>query len=124
MRYDVRTQKTESLLSLKELQQLNSYNYRQSVSISPDGRTLETHTQISDDQQSYILMDLESLVVEKFTSNFGCKWSTDSQNFICLSESNGYSVFHRMDIHTRETSIISGEHKMVSWIISPIATTP
>ncbi len=123
MRYDVRTQKTESLLSLKEPQQLNSYNYRQSVSISPDGRTLETHTQILDDQQSYILMDLESLVVEKFTSNFGCKWSTDSQNFICLSESNGYSVFHRMDIHTRETSIISGEHLLVSWAISPIAIT-
>jgi hypothetical protein len=118
-RYDVRTQKLERLLSLGQ-----KYRSAWSVSISPDDRTLQTHTQISEDQQSYTLINLKSLSTEQFISNFGREWSTDSQNFICVSESNGYSVFHRMDIHTRETSIISGEHLLESWVVSPIVTTP
>jgi len=119
-RYDVRTQKLERLLSLGQ-----KYQSAWSVSISPDGRTLETHTQISENQQSYILMDLKSLsIIKKFILEFGCVWSANSENFVCLSQSNGYSVFYKLNIQADETTIFSGEHAIVSWAVSPIATSP
>lgn len=119
-RYNIKTKKTEFILSLGG----QTYQYIWSVSVSPDGQTLETHTGISEEQISYVVTDLEFLKTKKITINSGCDWSADSKSFICVSQSNGYSTFHRLNIQTGESIVFSGEHKMVSWIISPIATTP
>lgn len=118
-RYDVRTQKLESLLSLGK-----KYISGWSVSISPDGSTLETHTEILENKISYILMDLKSLSIRKFTLDLRCVWSRGSQDFVCLSQSNGYSAFHKLNIQTAETTIFSGNHSVREWAISPIVTTP
>lgn len=118
-RYDVRSKKLERLLSLGQ-----KYQSGWSVSMSPDGRTLEINARISESQQSYILMDLKSLsVIKKFTLEYNCVRSGDSENFICISQSNGHSTFHRLNIQTGETTTISGEHTIESWAVPPIATT-
>lgn len=119
-RYDVRSRKLERLLSLGQ-----KYRSAWSISISPDSRTLETHTEISENQTSYILVDLKSLsVIKKFILEFSCVWLANIENFICLSESNGYSAFYRLGIQTHDAIIFSGEHALISWVVSPIATSP
>ena len=121
MRYDVRTQKTERLLSLREIQ---TYGYIGQVSISPNGSTLVIRTQDSENQISYILIDLKTFSLKKFTHETFCTWSADSENFICSQESNGYSAFHNLNIETGVTNIFSGEHTVEYWAISPVATSP
>ena len=121
MRYDVRTQKAERLLPLREQQ---SYGYIGSVSISPDGNTLEIHTQTSESQIDYVFIDLKSFSVKNLTLDSICTWSADSKNFICALQSNNYLTFYKFNIETKETNIFSGEHLIESWRVSPIATTP
>jgi len=119
-RYDVETKEQEFLLSLGK-----RHRSGWSVSISPDGKVLDVHTDISEKEGSYIFMDLKSLsVTAKSTFGLNCIWSNNSENFICMSQSNGYSTFHRLNVQTGTDSTFSGEHVIVSWVTSPVATTP
>jgi hypothetical protein len=149
MRYDARTQKTESLLSLKELQQLNGYNYRQSLSISPDGNTLMLQSQFSETKFDLFFVNSQSLVTTKYTVDFEnlkvpflysyileTAWSPDSQNLILFAGDFctplgcggwgplGYGSFYALNTETGKVSIFSGEHSIYSWQVSPIAKTP
>lgn len=126
MRYDVRTQKLERMLSLGKDPR------RWTVSISPDGRILEMDTTTSENQQSYIFLDLESLATTRYEIseipnnyiifNGITYWSPDSQYVIFLSESKG--CFYKLDVQTGKTTIISGKHSIEYWAVSPIATAP
>lgn len=127
--YDVRTKETKTLFSLTE--KASPLEYFWTVSISPDGRTLEMDSTNSENQQSYIFLDLESLATTKFKVseipdnhffNSITYWSADNQNIIFLSKSNG--CFYKLDIQTGKTTIISGSHSVDAWVASPIATTP
>lgn len=131
MRYDVRTQKTESLLSLKELQQLNSYNYRQSLSISPDGNTLMLQPGYSQTKLDLMFVDIQSLTITKPSVDFEslpkdsysyirtCGWSADGQNIIFYL----YRRLYALDNQTGNLIAITGDH-VESCPVSPIATTP
>jgi Tol biopolymer transport system component len=131
MRYDVKTQKTESLLSLKELQQLNGYNYRQFLSISPDGNTLMLQSESSQTKFDLIFVDIQSLTTTKSTIDFRslpnnsyphietCGWSPDNQNIIFYF----YRRLYAFDSQTSNVIAITGDHAG-SCTISPIATTP
>jgi len=128
LRYDVRTQETKTLVSLKEK---SPYYFFWTVSISPDGRTLELDAKTSKNQQSYIFIDLESINTTRFNVseipdhhffNSTTYWSADNRNIIFLSEANGR--FYRLNIQTGKTTIISGKHSVEAWAISPVATTP
>jgi Tol biopolymer transport system component len=126
MRYDVRTQKLERMLSLGKEPR------RWTVSISPDGRILEMDATTSENHQSYIFIDLESLTTTRYEVsdtpnnhiifNGITYWSPDSQYIIFLSQSNG--CFYRLDVQTGKATIISGKHSVGYWAVSPIATTP
>ena len=125
MRYDVQTQKTERLLSLRKQQ---TWDYIASVSLSPDGRTLAISWNDLEIIRSYILMDLTSMTTTKFENNFGSpsheRWSADSQNFIYLLGGGGFSAFYKTDLQTGETTRFTNEHGAEEWAISPIATAP
>ena len=126
MRYDVRTQKLERMLSLGKEPK------RWTVSISPDGRILEMDATTSENQQSYIFINLESLTTTRYEVsetpnnyiifNGITYWSPDSQYIIFLSQLNG--CFYKLDVQTGKTTIISGKHSVEYWAVSPIATTP
>jgi Tol biopolymer transport system component len=132
MRYDARTQKTESLFSLKEQQQPNSYI--RSLSISPDGNTLLLQ---SETKLDLIFVDTQSLKSKKLTLDLTdlklppiepvnhydlqTTWSPDSQNLILLAN---YSSFYMLNIKTGKATIFSGKHSVESWAVSPITTTP
>jgi Tol biopolymer transport system component len=147
MRYDARTQKTESLLSLKELQQPN--RYIRSLSISPDGNTLLLQSQFSETKFDLFFVNSQSLVTTKYTVDFEnlkvpflysyileTAWSPDSQNLILFAGDFctplgcggwgplGYGSFYALNTETGKVSIFSGEHSIYSWQVSPIATTP
>lgn len=123
MQYDVRTKKTENLLSLTIKH--TPYSFMHSISISHDRLTLLLRSQYSETQQSYILIDLKSLtIIKNFTLELGCVWSYDNKNFICLSQSNGYTTFYKLNIQTNEAVVFSGEHSIEHWVSSPIAITP
>lgn|GEM_PF-4606171 len=126
MRYDVRTQKLERMLSLGKEPE------RWTVSISPDGRILEMDATTSENQQSYIFLDLESSATTRYEVsetpgrymifNGITYWSPDSQYIIFLSQSK--SCFYKLDVQTGKATIISGKHSVEYWAVSPIATTP
>jgi Tol biopolymer transport system component len=126
MRYDVRTQKLERLLSLGKEPKIWT------VSISPNGRILEMDTTTSENQQSYIFLDLESLATTRYEVsetpgrymifNGITYWSPDSQYIIFLSQSN--SCFYKFDVQIGKVTIISGKHSIDYWAVSLVATTP
>jgi Tol biopolymer transport system component len=127
MRYDVRTQKLERMLSLGKEPE------RWTISISPDGRILEMDATTSKNQQSYIFLDLESSATTRYEVsetpnnhmifNGITYWSPDSQYIVFVSQSNG--CFYKLDIQTGKTTLISGKHHYVEyWAVSPVATTP
>jgi len=144
MRYDARTQETESLLSLKELQQPNSYIG--SLSISPDGNTLMLQSKSSQTKLDLIFVDVQSLAIKKSSVDFGtlpsdsypeiktCGWSPDGKDIIFfftklywINETSGsydYGYFYALDIGTGRISIFSGIHTAENVQVSPIATTP
>lgn len=128
IRYDVRTQKTESLLSLKELQQPNSYI--RSLSISPDGNTLMLQSESSQTKFDLIFVDVQSLATIKFNLDLESPpdlffrinpvWSPDNHNVIFYF----YRRFYSLNRQTGKVSIISGDHPTENWAVSPITTTP
>ena len=136
MRYDARTQKTESLLSLKEQQQPN--RYIRSLSISPDGNTLMLQSGSSQTKLDMVFVDTQSLKSTKLTLDLTdlklpliapfnyydlqTAWSPDSQNLILLA--GNYGSFYMLNIKTGKATIFSGKHSVASWAVSPIATTP
>jgi Tol biopolymer transport system component len=147
MRYDARTQKTESLLSLKEQQQPDSYT--RFFSLSPDGNTLMLQSESSQTKFDLIFVDVQSLATTKYTVDFEelkvpflysyileTAWSPDNQNLILFAGDfctpsgcggwgpRGYGSFYALNIKTGKVSIFSGEHSIYSWQVSPIATTP
>jgi Tol biopolymer transport system component len=128
MRYDVRAQKTESLLSLKELQQPNSY--MRPLSISPDGNTLMLQSESSQTKYDLIFVDVQSLATTKFNLDLESPpdlffqinpvWSPDNHNVIFYF----YRSFYSLNRQTGKVSIISGDHPTENWAVSPVATTP
>lgn len=140
MRYDPETQKQERLLSLGKEPR------RWSVSISPDGQTLELHTiRNMENLVPFIFMDIQSLSVEKFSVNLklpntvafgtGTAWASDNENIILfsgeISTPNGvgvqpYGFFYTLNIYTGENSVFSGGHniELDEWAISPFAASP
>ncbi len=121
IRYDVRAQKTEYLLKLRNIQ---TYDFTGQVSISPDGSTLGVHTQNVENNVSYILVDLKTFSIKNLDLENFCMWSADSENFICLKQSGTYSTFSKFNIQTNEATAFSGEHIVDAWVTSPIAPTP
>lgn len=142
MRYDVRTQKTERLLSLREQQ---TYDYIQSVSISPDRRTLLLESRFSKTKFDLIFVDIQSLTTTKFTVDFEdlkipltynyfleTAWSPDSQNLVLLAGDvctlygciQYYGSFYTLNVKTGKINIFSGDHPVESWAVSPIAIPP
>jgi Tol biopolymer transport system component len=135
MRYDVRTQKQERLLSLGKEPR------RWSVSISPDGQTLELHTiRNTENLVPFIFMDIQSLSVKKFSVNLelpntvafstGTAWSPDNRNIILfsggISTPNGvgvqpYGAFYTLNIQTGEITVFSGSHniELDEWVCQP-----
>jgi dipeptidyl aminopeptidase/acylaminoacyl peptidase len=144
MRYDVRTQKTERVLSLGG----DTIQYCWSVSISPDGSTLELHPTSEPwpaAQYSFIIVDIKSLSTTKFTMDFKFSavemyypfpvWSPDNQNIILFIREteaavgsavtlSQYGSFYAINIKTGKTTIISGGHPVQNGIMSPIAAYP
>jgi hypothetical protein len=130
MRYDARTQKTESLLSLKELQQPNSY--RRYLSISPDGNTLMLQSESSRTKLDLIFVDIQSLTITKSAVDFGslpnnsyphietCGWSADGQNIIFYF----YRRLYSFNKQTGKLSAISGDHPAGNVQSYPIVTSP
>ena len=137
MRYDVRTQKQERVLKLGT-EPNNWY-----ISMSPDGQIIEAHPDIRvGNQQSFVILDLNSISTMKHTANFGIinkeafsddiEWSSDSQNIVIFSEEYipknygflDYGPFYTLDIRTGQTDIISGDHRVTDWIVSPAVTNP
>ena len=146
MRYDIRTQKTERLLPLREQQTIDYIN---SVSISPDKQTLLLESQLSKTKFDLIFVDTQSLTTTDSTLDFEdlkihliydyileTAWSPDDQNLILFAGDfctpsgcggqgpRGYGSFYTLNIKTGKVSIFSGDHSIYSWQVSPIATTP
>jgi len=129
LRYDIRTQETESILSLGK----STLPYIWSLSISPDGHTLELDAQISKDKQSLILLDTDSLtttrfdIAEVFYAGFFPRdtiWAADNQNLIFWSGTYNHLIFYRLNTQTGKATAISGEHSVEYWVISPVTTSP
>lgn len=144
MRYDVRTKKTERVLSLGG----DTSQYCWSVSLSPDGSILELHPTSGSwlaSEYSFILMDIRSLSTVRITTDFKYSavnisypfpvWSPDNQNIILfVSETeppvgglvmlSQYGSFYAVNIKTGKSTIISGQHAVQNDIVSPIAAFP
>jgi Tol biopolymer transport system component len=132
MRFDVRTQKQDRLLSLSN----QTFDYVGSVSVSPDGRTLETHWASSEDKRSFVILDIPSGLTAKFTIDHkipgstpfysGTYWSPDSQNIIFFAGANVTpdGSFYSLNIETGKTSIFSGSYNVEEWVVSPVITFP
>ena len=144
MRYDVRTQTLERILSL------GTEPREWSISLSPDGRTLETHAAISDSQYSFIIIDLKSLSQTKYTVDYvdlkihrtneyflETAWSPDSQNIILLAGDictpntvciQHYGSFYTLNTKTGKidlfSSKFSGKFGMDEWAVSPAVANP
>jgi hypothetical protein len=126
MRYNVRTQKQERLLSLGKEPQ------RWSISMSPDNEILELHTSDSGNPYSFAFLNIKSLSVTKFNLELKSPpdvffriypaWTPDSKNIILYF----YRRFYSVNIQTGEATTISGIHSVNErqWAVSPIATTP
>jgi Tol biopolymer transport system component len=146
MKYDVRTQKTERLLSLRD-QQIE--DYIQSVSMSPDGRTLLLQSKSSKTTYDLIFVNTQSLATPKFTLDFTVLkiplkdaydsyfletgWSPNSQSIIfsagtvCTPERTcvqHYGAFYIMDVKIGKINTFSGDHPVDAWKIAPITAHP
>lgn len=143
MRYDARTQEIETLLSLKEQQQPNSYiRY---LSISPDGNTLMLQSESSQTKIDLIFVDIQSLTITKSTIDFGTLpndsyphitnygWSPDGEDIIFFFtklywiNTYGYidhGYFYALDIRTGNISIFSGWRTAENVQVSPVTTVP
>ncbi len=135
MRYDVETQKKETVLSLEEA---GPTGFIWSVTLSPNGRMLGlySYTYREDNksrlkQNKIFILDIDSLSIAKYTLELKGEvdeyypsptWSPDSQNIIFLSETNG--CFYKFDVRTGKETMISGKHSVEYWVASPVATTP
>ena len=81
--------------------------------------------------------------VAKYTVNLGIsttkpdsdvKWSSDSQHLAMYSEeyqpqnsmilNNNGGTFYTLDIRTGKTAIISGDHRVTDWAVSPAVSNP
>jgi Tol biopolymer transport system component len=127
IRFNVKTRQVKRLLSLAETE---PYALFWNISISPDGEMLEIDARMSDKHQIHIL-NLASHSEVKFdipeipdTHNFhsGNFWSEDNRSVIFFSESNRH--FYKLDLQTGQSTVISGQHEVEYWEISPVATTP
>jgi hypothetical protein len=108
------------------------------VTISPDGLTLEMHSQISEDQEDFIILDLNSMTTIKYVvhldvSQFGAAWSPNDQNIVIFSGAThtpntigirSYGGFYTLDIHTGKIAVISGAHWVQAWAVSPSMIKP
>lgn len=141
MRY---TASTGELVRMLTLGGRNHYGYVWSVSLSPNGRTLETHTAIVPYQQSFLFFDLDSHSTSAYTVDLqdllamsplspGTDWSSDNQNVILfageLGTPNGigsglYGAFYTINIHTGKAAVFSGDHWIGEWVFSPRVTNP
>ena len=133
MRYDVETQKNETLLSLEEA---GPTGFIWSVTLSPNGEmlglysyTIHQDTKSSFIQNKFILLDVHSLSMTKYSlERLGETkrplpspiWSYDNEKIIF----NDHSSFYSLDITTGNVSLFSGIHAIENVIISPVATTP
>ena len=140
MRYDIRTQKLERMLSLgKEPKRWN-------LSISPDGNTLMLQSESPQTKFDFIFVDIQSLKITKLNVDFGSvpvddyphietyDWSPDGKDIIFFFtrhywvnktwSSYDYGYFYALDIGTGKISIFSGIHSAKNVQVSPIATTP
>lgn len=139
MRYDVKTQKLERILSLGKEPK------RWSVSISPDGNTLMLQSESSQTKLDLIFVDIQSLTIKKSNVDFGalpveypeiktCGWSSDNKDIIFfftklywINKTWGsvhYGYFYALDIRTGKISVFSGIHRAESAQVSPITTIP
>lgn len=140
LRYDAATQQVERLISFRET---NANINIRSVSVSPDGHTLETHTAIRPTGETFLLLDPASMTASVYTTGLeiqttrylddGTAWSSGSQKIVFysggLSTPDGVSIrdyvaFYTLDVHTGKTSAISGEHWMKDWVASPPVAAP
>ena len=133
MRYDVETQKNETLLSLEEA---GPTGFIWSVTLSPNGEmlglysyTIHQDTKSSFIQNKFIILDVHSLSMTKYSlEHLGETkrplpspiWSYDNEKIIF----NDHSSFYSLDITTGNVSLFSGIHAIENVIISPVATTP
>ena len=139
MRYNVKTQKLENVLSLGK--EPNAW----AVSISPNKQILEMHTMYPENQPTFIFMDMQSLSTTRFNVNleipitvafkYETAWSPDNQNIIIFSGTTHtpdgvgvqpYGGFYALNSQTGEVTIFSGSHniELSEWVVSPVATTP
>jgi Tol biopolymer transport system component len=134
LRYNVKARKVDDLLSLEED---GPMGYPPIIFLSPNGQMLGlySYTYREDNkllrkQNKFLVLDTYSLSIAKHTLVFEGElneylfptWSPDNENIIFLSETDG--CFYKFDVHTDKKNIISGEHSVEYWSISPIATTP
>jgi Tol biopolymer transport system component len=139
MRYNVRTQKQERVLSLGKEPR------RWSISISPDGQMLELHTtDYLGNPPPFVFVDIQSLSVKKFNINLellntvafstGTAWA-DNKNLVLFAGKmhtpdgagiQPYGAFYALNAQTGETTVFSGDHNigLEEWIVSPIAASP
>jgi WD40-like Beta Propeller Repeat len=139
-RFSLNTKKSEPLLSLNGA---HPSQLTWSISISLDGHTLETHAGVSENQQSFIILDLNSMSTIKYTVNLGIDynkslggsntaWSPDNQHIVIYSEEYqpqnymrlDHGPFYTLDIQTGKTAIISGDHRVTDWAVSPAVANP
>lgn len=135
MRYNVKTRKSEELLSLEED---GSVGFPPIVFLSPNGQKLglymyayhENNSHYVDTSKpkkcTFIIVDIQSLSTKKFDIETDVQdhilapgWSQDNHKIIFY---NGF--FYFLDIKTGKFSLFSGKHAVERVIVSPIATTP
>ncbi len=133
LKYDVRKQQAEQLIPLGLA--LDWWF----ASLSPDGITLEAHSTISAGVASYIILDSNSPSTVKHTWNIQLPginerirktaWSSDSEHIVLFSPSaidvyHMPGTFYTLDVHTGQTTVISGKHLVREWAVSPAVTSP
>jgi len=125
IKFNIKTRKVERLLLLDDSYPDGGGLFWQ-VSISPNGEMLELDTRIADKYRVDVI-DLSSMSIRKFYisempitySLVYKRWSADSRYIVFSS-----NYFYWLDVQTGKTAVISGEHSIKYWAVSPIATTP
>ena len=133
LRFDVRTQELERVLSLNE----PIMPFGSLVSVSPDGRELALLTGTRPNPRILTIMDLNSNSTISYTVDARILsdyyWSADSQEVIFFAGDthtpNGigirfYGAFYALDICTGQTAVFSGSHWVKGWTISPVLASP
>ena len=130
LQFDARTQQLKQLISLGP----SDYQFVWSVTISPDGRTLETHSEISEDQVSFIILDLNSPNTVKYIwdiqlphtkmghYDIRSAWSSDSEHIVFLdlpdNTSPALRTLYALNSNTGKLAVISGVHVLQAWAVS------